>query len=176
MAEEVLRAVRITRFGGPEVLELGTLSVPDPGPGEVRVRVLASGVNRADLIQRRGRYPAPPGWPADVPGLEYAGTVEAVGPEVRGLGVGARVMGIAGGGGYAEARVGPAPSRSGPAWVPTPRPGAGTRSAPPAVRPICPKSASQAVMKTSGIAPASTGSIPSGMRTTSRSRTTSASA
>ncbi|HEX9709489.1 MAG TPA: NAD(P)H-quinone oxidoreductase, partial [Candidatus Thermoplasmatota archaeon] len=68
MAESVMRAVRIARFGGPEVLELARLPLPEPGPGEVRVRVASSGVNRADVIQRRGRYPAPPGWPDDVPG------------------------------------------------------------------------------------------------------------
>ena len=104
MAEGVMRAVRIAKPGGPEVLELVERPLPVPGAGEVRVRVAASGVNRADLIQRRGRYPAPPGWPADIPGLEYAGTVEVVGEGVS-LEPGQRVMGIVGGGGYAEAVV-----------------------------------------------------------------------
>jgi putative PIG3 family NAD(P)H quinone oxidoreductase len=99
-----MRAVRIAKPGGPEVLELVERPLPVPGAGEVRVRVAASGVNRADLIQRRGRYPAPPGWPADIPGLEYAGTVEVVGEGVS-LEPGQRVMGIVGGGGYAEAVV-----------------------------------------------------------------------
>ncbi|MGD8861976.1 MAG: NAD(P)H-quinone oxidoreductase [Myxococcales bacterium] len=93
------RAVKITGKGGVEALSLGTLQVRDPGPGEVRVAVAAAGLNRADILQRRGFYPAPPGAPADVPGLEYAGTVEAVGDGVGERAVGDRVMGIAGGGG-----------------------------------------------------------------------------
>ncbi len=72
------RAVKIREPGGPEVLTLGELDVRDPGPGEVRVRVRAAGLNRADVMQRRGFYPAPPGVPADVPGLEYAGEIESV--------------------------------------------------------------------------------------------------
>jgi NADPH:quinone reductase len=95
------RAVRIEGAGGPEVLKLATLSVRDPGPDEVRVRVAAAGLNRADCLQRRGVYPAPRGVVPDVPGLEYAGTVEAVGSEVSDVRVGARVMGICGGGSMA---------------------------------------------------------------------------
>ena len=105
MSGRVVRAVRITRPGGPEVLQLGEHSVEEPGPGQLLVRVDASGVNRADLLQRRGQYPAPPGWPSDVPGLEYAGVVEVVGDGTRLFKVGDRVMGIVGGGGYAEAIV-----------------------------------------------------------------------
>lgn len=97
-----MRAVVIPSFGEPEVLEVREVERPEPGPGEVRVRVAASGINRADLIQRRGHYPAPPGAPADIPGLEYAGTVEAVGPGVRLRSEGDPVMGLVGGGGYAE--------------------------------------------------------------------------
>lgn len=100
-----MRAVVITAPGGPEVLELRDVPAPEPGPGQVRVRVHASGLNRADLLQRRGRYPAPPGWPADVPGLEYAGVVDAVGPDARLWAPGDRVMGLVGGGGCAEAVV-----------------------------------------------------------------------
>jgi putative PIG3 family NAD(P)H quinone oxidoreductase len=100
-----VRAVIITAPGGPEVLELRDVPEPEPGPGQVRVRVYASGLNRADLLQRRGRYPAPPGWPADVPGLEYAGVVDAVGPDARLWKPGDRVMGLVGGGGCAEAVV-----------------------------------------------------------------------
>ncbi len=81
--------------------------MPDPGPGDVRVRIGAFGINRADLLQRRGMYPAPPGSPADIPGLEYAGVVDAVGANVD-LSVGDRVMGIVGGGSYAEFLVTPA--------------------------------------------------------------------
>src|SRR5690606_11552378 len=110
-----MRAVVIREPGGPEVLEVREVPRPEPGPGEVLVRVAASGLNRADLLQRRGAYPAPPGWPADIPGLEFAGTVEALGEgaeaeAARGPGgwdlrEGAPVMGIVGGGGYAEAVV-----------------------------------------------------------------------
>lgn len=97
-----MRAIVIARPGGPEVLELRDVAEPEPGPGQLRVRVAASGVNRADLLQRRGGYPAPPGWPSDIPGLEYAGTVDAVGPDVARFREGDRVMGLVGGGGYAE--------------------------------------------------------------------------
>jgi putative PIG3 family NAD(P)H quinone oxidoreductase len=75
---------------------------PEPGHGELLVRVAAAGLNGADLMQLAGRYPAPPGAPADIPGLELAGTVEAVGPGVRRFGPGDRVMAIAAGGGHAE--------------------------------------------------------------------------
>lgn len=91
--------------GGPEVLEEREVPEPEPGRGEIRVRVHAAGVNRADLLQRRGLYPAPADAPADVPGLEYAGIIDAVGAGVSGLRPGDRVMGIVGGGAYAEAVV-----------------------------------------------------------------------
>ncbi len=91
------RAVRIREPGGPEVLDLVELPTPTPGRGEVRVRVAAAGLNRADLMQRRGLYPAPPGAPADIPGLEFAGVVDAVG-EGAAWREGDRVMGITGGG------------------------------------------------------------------------------
>ncbi|HKU44042.1 MAG TPA: NAD(P)H-quinone oxidoreductase [Polyangiales bacterium] len=102
------RAVRITGKGDVDVLALGTLAVRDAGPAEVRVQIAAAGLNRADLLQRRGFYPAPPGAPADVPGLEYAGTVEQVGEGVRELAVGDAVMGIVAGGGMATHVVVPA--------------------------------------------------------------------
>jgi len=97
-----MRAVVVARPGGPEVLQLAERPLPEPGPGEIRVRVHASALNRADLLQRRGLYPAPPGAPQDVPGLEYAGEVDAVGEGAGLWAVGNRVMGIVGGGGYAE--------------------------------------------------------------------------
>ncbi len=77
---------------------------PDPvaGTGEVLVRVQAAGLNRADLLQRAGLYPAPPGWPADIPGLELAGVVTAVGPGTERFVVGDRVMAVVGGGAQAE--------------------------------------------------------------------------
>lgn len=76
--------------------------MPQPGHGQIRVRVAAAGVNRADLLQRMGGYPAPAGSPADVPGLEYAGVVDALGDAVAHWQVGDRVMGLVGGGAYAE--------------------------------------------------------------------------
>jgi NADPH:quinone reductase len=97
-----MKAVVITRFGGPEVLQVEERPVPEPGRGEVRVRVRATAVNRADLLQRQGKYPAPPDAPADIPGLEFAGEVEKVGALVDDLKVGDRVFGLAGGGSYAE--------------------------------------------------------------------------
>ena len=75
---------------------------PVPGVGEVLVRVRAAGVNGADMMQRRGLYPAPPGSPPDIPGLELAGEVSALGPGAERFGLGERVMAIVGGGGQAE--------------------------------------------------------------------------
>ena len=76
--------------------------MPVPGTGEVLVRVSGAGLNRADLMQRAGFYPAPPGSPADIPGLEFAGVVEALGPDAVGVAVGDRVFGVVGGGAQAE--------------------------------------------------------------------------
>ena len=97
-----MRAIVIAKPGGPEVLELRDVATPEPSRGEVRVRIHATAVNRADLLQRMGVYPAPAGSPADIPGLELAGEVDAVGADVTGLAVGDRVFGIVGGGAYAE--------------------------------------------------------------------------
>lgn len=102
MSRENMRAVVMTGSGGPEVLEVREVPRPEPGTGQILVKVEASGINRADLSQRRGRYPAPPGWPQDIPGLELAGTVVACGPHCRERFEGDRVMGLVGGGGYAE--------------------------------------------------------------------------
>jgi NADPH:quinone reductase len=96
-----MRAVVYAGAGGPEVITLGEVPRPEVHPGHIRVRVRAAGLNRADLLQRRGNYPAPPGWPADIPGLEYAGEVEAVRGVTRWK-VGDRVMGLVGGGAMAE--------------------------------------------------------------------------
>jgi len=73
-----MKAVIITRPGGAEVLEVQERPEPEPGVGQIRVRVRASALNRADLMQRAGNYPVPPGVPADMPGMEYAGEVEAL--------------------------------------------------------------------------------------------------
>jgi putative PIG3 family NAD(P)H quinone oxidoreductase len=100
-----MRAVVICEPGGPEVLELRERPTPEPSRGEARVRVRATAVNRADLLQRMGLYPAPPGSPPDVPGLEFAGEVDAVGEGVTEVAPGDRVFGLAGGGAYAEAIV-----------------------------------------------------------------------
>lgn len=99
---KTMKAVVITEFGDPEVLEVSEVERPDPGPRQILVRVTSSGLNRADLLQRVGRYPAPHGYPQDIPGLEYSGVVEAVGSEVELWEEGDRVMGIVAGGGYAQ--------------------------------------------------------------------------
>src|SRR5882757_8043175 len=75
---------------------------PEPGAGQVLVRVRGAGINGADILQRRGRYPAPPGSPQDIPGLELAGEVVALGPGATRFAEGDRVMGIVGGGGQAQ--------------------------------------------------------------------------
>lgn len=97
-----MRAVVIREFGGPEVLELREVPTPLPGKGEVRIRVRATAVNRADILQRMGAYPAPHDVPANIPGLEFAGEVDALGDGVRDLAIGDRVFGLVGGGAYAE--------------------------------------------------------------------------
>ncbi|MDR3634314.1 MAG: NAD(P)H-quinone oxidoreductase [Isosphaeraceae bacterium] len=98
-----MKAIVITRAGGPEVLEVRDVPPPEPQGDQVRVRVRACGLNRADLMQAQGNYPAPPGAPVDIPGLEFAGEVERLGPNVTGpLRVGDRVFGIVAGGGQAE--------------------------------------------------------------------------
>ncbi|WBC13016.1 NAD(P)H-quinone oxidoreductase [Micromonospora sp. WMMA1998] len=96
-----MRAITITEPGGPEALVWTEVPDPEPGPGEVVVEVRASAVNRADLLQRQGHYPPPPGAPA-YPGLECSGTVRALGPDVTGWAVGQEVCALLAGGGYAE--------------------------------------------------------------------------
>jgi putative PIG3 family NAD(P)H quinone oxidoreductase len=88
-------------FGGPEVLKAGHAEAPVVGPGRVLIRVHATSVNRPDILQRQGHYPPPPGESALL-GLEAAGTVEAVGPDVTDFSSGERVFALLGGGGYAE--------------------------------------------------------------------------
>lgn len=97
-----MRAIIITRPGGPDVLEMQQRPTPEAGPGQIRVRVRASALNRADIHQRQGNYPVPAGAPADIIGMEYAGEVDAIGPSATLWKVGDRVMGIVGGGGHAE--------------------------------------------------------------------------
>jgi NADPH2:quinone reductase len=98
-----MKAVTIVAFGGVEGLEVRELAdAPRATADRVRVRVRAAGLNRADILQRLGRYPAPPGYPQEIPGLEFAGEVVEVGAEVRAWKVGQRVFGITGGGAQAE--------------------------------------------------------------------------
>jgi putative PIG3 family NAD(P)H quinone oxidoreductase len=98
-----MRAVTITSFGGADVLEIRDVAdASQPTADRVRVRVRAAGLNRADILQRLGRYPAPPGYPQEIPGIEFAGEVESIGEEVREWKIGDRVFGIIGGGGQAE--------------------------------------------------------------------------
>lgn len=102
-----MRAVEITEPGGPEVLRISEVAVPEPGPGEVLIRVAAAGVNRPDVQQRRGLYPPPPG-ASEIPGLDVAGVVERVGAGVDWPGVGTRVTALVTGGAYAEFCLAPA--------------------------------------------------------------------
>lgn len=91
-------------------LDIRDVPTPEPGPGQARVRVHACGLNRADLLQCHGMYPAPADAPPDIPGLEIAGEVDAVGPDVGEVKVGDRVFGLVSGGGFAEYVVAPARS------------------------------------------------------------------
>jgi len=96
-----MRAVIITQPGGPEVLRLEEVPDPVPGPGEVLMAVAAAGLNRADVLQRQGHYPPPPGSPP-YPGMECSGRIIELGPEVTGWQVGDEVCALLGGGAYAE--------------------------------------------------------------------------
>jgi putative PIG3 family NAD(P)H quinone oxidoreductase len=98
-----MKAVKIVSFGGVEGLDIREVAdAPHATLDRVRVRVRAAGLNRADILQRLGRYPAPPGYPQDIPGIEFAGEVSEVGDEVRMWKAGDRVFGIIGGGGQAQ--------------------------------------------------------------------------
>lgn len=96
-----MKAVLLEGFGGLEVLKVGQAEKPAPKEGEVLVQVMATSINRPDLVQREGKYPPPPG-DSEILGLEVAGVIEAVGPGVTGWQAGDRVMTLVGGGGYAE--------------------------------------------------------------------------
>lgn len=97
-----MRAVVLTEFGGPEVLRIADVPSPTPGPDEVLVDVAATALNRADILQRKGFYPNPFPTDHDIPGMEFSGTVAAVGNRVSAWRVGDEVMGIVAGGAYAE--------------------------------------------------------------------------
>ncbi|HLN25385.1 MAG TPA: NAD(P)H-quinone oxidoreductase [Patescibacteria group bacterium] len=97
----IMKCIEIPSFGGPEVLTLAERPIPVAKPGEVLIQVAAAGINRPDVVQRQGLYPPPPG-ASDIPGLEVAGTVVALGDGVTTLAVGDRVCALLTGGGYAE--------------------------------------------------------------------------
>src|SRR5438477_6392286 len=103
-----MAVVEIAAPGGPEQLRSAVRPVPQPGMGEVLVRVAASGVNRPDVMQRQGRYPPPPG-ASDLPGMEIAGEIVALGPQVSGRSVGEKITSLLPGGGYAAYAVAAAP-------------------------------------------------------------------
>jgi putative PIG3 family NAD(P)H quinone oxidoreductase len=102
-----VRAIVISEPGPPDVLRVGAVETPQPGSGEVLIKVAAAGVNRADLLQRQGHYPPPPG-ASELLGLEVSGTVADVGQGVSGWSVGAPCVALLAGGGYAEYVVAPA--------------------------------------------------------------------
>jgi NADPH:quinone reductase len=98
-----MRAIVITSHGGVDAISVAEVEAPPAPVGDrLRVRVHAAGLNRADILQRRGSYPAPPGYPQNIPGLEFAGEVEAIGDEVRTWKIGDRVLGLTAGGAQAE--------------------------------------------------------------------------
>ena len=103
-----MMAVEIAAPGGPEQLRIVRRPMPQPGEGEVLVRVAAAGVNRPDVMQRQGRYPPPPG-ASDIPGLEIAGEVIALGANVSGVALGDQVTALLPGGGYADYAIAAAP-------------------------------------------------------------------
>ena len=103
----IMRAVEISKPGGPDVLTMCERPTPEPGFGQVTIRVAHAGVNRPDALQRAGAYDPPPG-ASDLPGLEASGHIEAVGPGVTGLNVGDAVCALLPGGGYAEVVATPA--------------------------------------------------------------------
>jgi len=97
----MMKAIVNDSFGGPEVMRVASVPEPTPGPGQVLVKVVATSVNRPDMVQRQGNYPPPPG-DSNILGLEIAGTVAALGDGVDQWCCGDRVMGLVGGGAYAE--------------------------------------------------------------------------
>ncbi|MFQ6112473.1 MAG: NAD(P)H-quinone oxidoreductase [bacterium] len=97
-----MKAIVITKPGDPDVLQLQEVPAPEPGVDELLVKVHATALNRADLLQRRGLYPPPPGVREDMLGLEFSGEVEVVGKKVTAFNPGDRVMGLLAGEGYAE--------------------------------------------------------------------------
>lgn len=99
---ETMKAAWIAGFGGPEVLEIREVNRPQPDPQEILVRVHATALNRADLLQRQGKYPPPVGYPIEIPGIEFAGEIVETGSAVRRWKAGNRVFGLVGGAAHAE--------------------------------------------------------------------------
>jgi putative PIG3 family NAD(P)H quinone oxidoreductase len=104
-----MKVIHIAQAGGPEVLQITKRERPQPQPGEVLIQVKAIGINRPDVLQRMGRYPAPVDAPADIPGLEVSGVIEKTGEQVDHLNVGDHICALVSGGGYAEYATAPAP-------------------------------------------------------------------
>lgn len=101
MPDHTMRVVEISQFGSAEVLNIGQRPIPQPNNGEVLIKVAAAGLNRADVMQRQGKYPPPPGV-TDILGLEVSGTIVATASDVKGLSQGDEVCALLAGGGYAE--------------------------------------------------------------------------
>ncbi len=96
-----MKAITLKGFGGPEMMEFSEVETPSPSGDQILIRVMNASVNRPDIIQREGNYPPPPG-DSEIMGLEVAGVVESVGPDVTRFKPGERVFALVGGGGYAE--------------------------------------------------------------------------
>src|SRR5690625_4601048 len=107
MSAQQMKGIAYSGAGGREVIEVITRDIPTPGEGEVLIKVAAAGINNADLMQRAGIYPPPPG-ASDSPGLEVAGTIAEMGPGVTDWAIGAEVCALVAGGGYAESVTVPA--------------------------------------------------------------------
>src|SRR5690606_18743394 len=102
-----MKAIYISQPGGPEVLQITERERPLPGPDEVLIKTKAAGINRPDVMQRLGKYPAPKDAPADIPGLEVAGIIQEVGGNVMRFKPGDQVCALVSGGGYAEYTIAP---------------------------------------------------------------------
>ena len=173
-----MRAVIASGAGGPDVLSVADLPDPEPGPGEVAISVVATAINRADLLQRQGHDPPPPG-ASGIIGLECSGTIDAVGPDVTDWAVGDKVCALLAGGGYATKVVKTREPFAAASWiakVPIPPAPPCTRNASPgASRPIA-KTFDQTVQNTSGSPAASANETPSGTPSTCPAGTTTCSA
>ena len=129
---ENMKAILLSGFGDADVMHVGEVPRPQPGPGQILIKVAAASVNRPDVVQREGNYPPLPG-ESEILGLEAAGTIESLGENVTGRKPGERVMALLPGGGYADTRS-PAPitpCRFRTAWNLPPRPASARPTLPP---------------------------------------------